>query len=85
MSMPWRQSELDTLRALAWQGLSVAEIASRLGRSVSAVRGERMRLGIHTCGRPGPRRRGDVVTVRPWSSMAPHEQASVWLGMEAMS
>ena len=84
MSIPWRPAEIDALRTLAWQGLSVAEIASRLGKSASAVRGERALQGIHTCGRPGPRPRGDAITVRPWATMTPHEQSSMrrWLGWE---
>ena len=74
MSIPWKPGEIDTLRTLAWRGLSVAEIASRLGRSASSVRGERARQRIHTDGRPGPRPRGDAIVVHPWASMTLQQQ-----------
>lgn len=85
MSTPWRQTELDTVRALAKRGTPADEIARRLpGRTRKAIVEKLCLLGMRTGVTAGRPPTSVDFTIRSWSSMALHEQASMrrWLGME---
>ena len=46
MSAPWTDEDKDLLRELRAQGVTMAEIARRLGRSEKSVKGQSERLGL---------------------------------------
>lgn len=85
MSIPWKQPEIDTMLTLAQQGLTLNEISRRLGgkRSPDAVKYQMYMHGIKDAHRE-PQQKCREGAIRSWSSMAPHEQASMrrWLVME---
>ncbi|NIP66872.1 hypothetical protein GWN63_06425, partial [Candidatus Bathyarchaeota archaeon] len=43
----WTQKETELLRRLYEQGVSVHDIAEKLGRSYASVRSKAQRLGLH--------------------------------------
>ena len=86
-TMPaWTQAEIDTVLALAAQGLRPSEIAERIGtRTKYAVAVKLCNLGMRVGGLARHYAVGAGPMVRPWDSMTMQQQVVMRrrLGMEA--
>jgi len=72
----WTQAEIDTIVALAAQGIGSTEIAKRLGtRTKHAVAVKLCHLGKRTGGMSRAFTTDDGVHVRPWATMTAQQQA----------